>query len=1147
MKKTILSLVATLAIAGCVKNEIAAPVYELGFEPEEVVATLDDDETKTSLGSTGSVLWSQDDHITVLYKGTKYAMSYKVKADGVGTNQATFSYDATQGFYTTTVETAFTKYYGFYPALAANTVPMEDGKLQVTIPATQSYAKESFDATAAVMTGSSTTTDIPFKNATGLLKIFLTPKVPGTPGFCKVQSITVSSASEKLLAGAAYIDANNAAVIKEGGVSAVTLSCGEDGAALDESESFRTYVGNAFIFALPPTVFGENDLKITINLLNADGTAREAVVKTVPQTFTVARTKIAVVPVSYDSLEDIHGGIETTSAADIAELNERLEAEATNIVLDGANDAHNTSVVFPEAAEEKDITITITGDIAAQTDGEYEGEKVIFFENAEVGGTPTDGPATLTVSAPAGTVLVFNTPQSHVTVNGTTYDLISGRFDVNTLVIPEGVTVKKLVMEYGSASILGTVEAVEIKGTEDVFFKECAGLSQTVYSVISDHVHSDYVAVQNGSVWNIVERPTAAKIGDKEYKTLAAAVEAATAGQTVTLAEDVEVTEKIILSKSITLDLNGHVITNKVNQARTFEFANSGIDFTIDGTKAGSGMTIPEGWDNRNGSQKSWGFIRTNYAGCNITLNGGTYTGKTQNGSFITTRYVGFTDANWDDESTWSNVTLNNVSMTTNLRALDLHYVNKVTVNGGEFVVTGGEDNAGTPVSVAFTIEEAQDGIFNGVSCNSPVANIEVISGKIKFLDCDFTAIAGWSGSVDATNIGVSYCGHAIVESGSYKITDPNNLKTKTGGSLFVYSSGGTIEANGGSFVGIDHVIKIGFDRGTFGYLYKEGEVPSNIIVKGGSFTGTFNKYYGSDADNNVTISGGTFNVDPSAYVATGYEATEEDGIWTVAEAQAPAGISTQEEFVTACAAAESGDVIVLGAGEFAIGPVDINGKTLTFKGQGADKTTIYIGNGGYDGNGGHGSSKTANMTFEDVTLDDLAADSGYLTGFTEAAGLTFRNVTFNVGFSNWGNKGGEVSFYNCTFNQKVDGKYNVQELRSANNTHYLFDGCTFNSAPGRFINAYKQGGASAFIEIIVKDCAFIGTAQSKAALNLKSDYSDGCNIDLYLLGTNTTTDVKNGSKTGNPLFDDNGTHATVYQGADKDSATIIWQGGAAK
>lgn len=261
----------------------------------------------------------------------------------------------------------------------------------------------------------------------------------------------------------------------------------------------------------------------------------------------------------------------------------------------------------------------------------------------------------------------------------------------------------------------------------------------------------------------------------------------------------------------------------------------------------------------------------------------------------------------------------------------------------------------------------------------------------------------------------------------------------------------------------------------------------------------------------------------------------------------AAAPVANQDEFVTACANAANGDTIVLGNGEFAIGPVDINGKTLTFRGQGAANTKVYIGNGGYDGNGGHGSSKTANMRFEDLTLDDLTSDSGYLTGFTQAAGLTFKNVTFDVGFSNWGNKGGDVVFTNCIFNQTNTGKYNVQELRSANGTKFTFDGCTFNSKGGRFINAYKQGGASASISVTVKNCSFNGDISDKAALNLKTNLSDGCCIVLYLLGTNTTTNVKAGKQTGESLYDDNGTHGTVYMGygMGENEKAVVWENGA--
>lgn len=52
-----------------------------------------------------------------------------------------------------------------------------------------------------------------------------------------------------------------------------------------------------------------------------------------------------------------------------------------------------------------------------------------------------------------------------------------------------------------------------------------------------------------------------AKIGDHEYATLAEAVAAAKDGETVKLAGDVTVTKPIEVTKSMTLDLNGHVLT----------------------------------------------------------------------------------------------------------------------------------------------------------------------------------------------------------------------------------------------------------------------------------------------------------------------------------------------------------------------------------------------------------------------------------------------------------------------------------------------------------------------------------------------------------------------------------------------------------
>lgn len=263
---------------------------------------------------------------------------------------------------------------------------------------------------------------------------------------------------------------------------------------------------------------------------------------------------------------------------------------------------------------------------------------------------------------------------------------------------------------------------------------------------------------------------------------------------------------------------------------------------------------------------------------------------------------------------------------------------------------------------------------------------------------------------------------------------------------------------------------------------------------------------------------------------------------------------ATQSEFVTVAEKSVSGDTIILGTGDFAIGPVDINGKTLTFKGQGATSTKVYIGNGGYDGNGGHGSSKTANMTFIDLTLDDLASDSGYLTGFTEAGKLTFENVTFNCGFSNWGNKNKDVTFTRCTFNQTVAGKYCVQELRCNSTTEnpitVLFDTCTFNHAvESRFINAYKQNGAAATLNIVVKDCTFNnnGEKSSYAAVNCKDDYSNGCNINLTFVGENKANGPMPDSDTTSALYatQSKGHVIVSYKDALDSDSVVIFQNSA--
>lgn len=135
-----------------------------------------------------------------------------------------------------------------------------------------------------------------------------------------------------------------------------------------------------------------------------------------------------------------------------------------------------------------------------------------------------------------------------------------------------------------------------------------------------------------------------AAIGDKHYETLQGAIDAATPGATVTLCNDIKPSVPITVSKTLTLDLAGHKISN----------------------------TTPI-WTNTE-DEKRWSLIRVSSGG-NLTITGN-----------------GFLDALKDDcyavdlYDTTSKCTIDSGKFTGNIHAVYV-YNGHLTVNGGTFSV----------------------------------------------------------------------------------------------------------------------------------------------------------------------------------------------------------------------------------------------------------------------------------------------------------------------------------------------------------------------------------------------------------------------------------------------------------------------------
>lgn len=100
--------------------------------------------------------------------------------------------------------------------------------------------------------------------------------------------------------------------------------------------------------------------------------------------------------------------------------------------------------------------------------------------------------------------------------------------------------------------------------------------------------------VEDNDLW--IRRPAVAEIGTVKYATLAAAIAAAQAGETVTLLADITLASKQSISKELTLDLNGKTLTGTAYQTLSL---GSGANVTIQDSSAEKTGKVANGYEGR--------------------------------------------------------------------------------------------------------------------------------------------------------------------------------------------------------------------------------------------------------------------------------------------------------------------------------------------------------------------------------------------------------------------------------------------------------------------------------------------------------------------------------------------------------------------
>ena len=369
----------------------------------------------------------------------------------------------------------------------------------------------------------------------------------------------------------------------------------------------------------------------------------------------------------------------------------------------------------------------------------------------------------------------------------------------------------------------------------------------TVKDEKAENVAKDVsITVSGGSFnGNVYSTNNKLSITGGAFTDLANAVKYAADNATIKLADDVTVTKPIEVTKSMTLDLNGHVLTAATasDRSESKDVKNSAIwvtaekvNLTIDGTTAGSGMTMGDTHETE-WTKKVWGFVdlREGSAGSTVTVNGGSYTGSTcasDNYHYTALFTVG----------SESKLVLNNVSAETDERVVKASGCGEVIVSGGTYNITG----INAFLGAAFETKTAS---FTNMKLTAKYGGCVQVGNNATFENCEIkvTDIRTGEGTHLNCAVAVQYGGTATVKSGIY--TAPY--------AAYVYSSGGTIDIENGTFTGV-----VRADATT--------DATATINIKNGSFKGDIQKSGGPGSET-IAISGGLFSSDPSDYVAASH------------------------------------------------------------------------------------------------------------------------------------------------------------------------------------------------------------------------------------------------------------------------------------
>lgn len=345
-------------------------------------------------------------------------------------------------------------------------------------------------------------------------------------------------------------------------------------------------------------------------------------------------------------------------------------------------------------------------------------------------------------------------------------------------------------------------------------------------------------------------------------------------------------------------------------------------------------------------------------------------------------------------------------------------------------------------------------------------ATLTVANGTIANTNNEVSAIQTNGGDLILDDVTIASARHGVrveggkvtINGGTYKV-DPTSAKTQHAVNV---SDGGYVVINGGTFIGPKGTMA---DSGAAVNV----QAGSTVIINGGNFSGGKNNTLA--AKGTLTVKGGTFDQDPSAFVAEGHKATKVGETYYVA-AEAVKVVGNNDDLkgaLTTDGKNPANNVeVILAPGTYTF-PSSIIGTGVTIN---CEEGTVFTGTSGLNINGATvigatfdagdkntSVSGTINGTFKNCTF--TGGSEGVRWCYTTAnTPVIFENCVFETTFRgiHFDGMKGDITFKNCEINgfNAFGGTATV-----------TFEGCTFG------YDQSKYNGLNMYVNTILADCKF--------------------------------------------------------------------------